>query len=74
MGASTTPSSRFYFGPFELDPRTGELRKGGLPVKLPPQPTKLLIFLASRSGELVTREEIKESLWVLTPLSILSRA
>ena len=63
MGASTTPSSRFYFGPFELDPRTGELRKGGLPVKLPPQPTKLLIFLASRSGELVTREEIKESLW-----------
>lgn len=63
MGASTTPSSRFYFGPFELDPRTGELRKGGLPVKLPPQPTKLLIFLASRAGELVTREEIKESLW-----------
>jgi TolB-like protein/DNA-binding winged helix-turn-helix (wHTH) protein/Tfp pilus assembly protein PilF len=63
VGASTTPSSRFYFGPFELDPRTGELRKGGLPVKLPPQPTKLLIFLASRSGELVTREEIKESLW-----------
>jgi TolB-like protein/DNA-binding winged helix-turn-helix (wHTH) protein/Tfp pilus assembly protein PilF len=63
VGASTTPSSRFYFGPFELDPRTGELRKGGLPVKLPPQPTKLLIFLASRAGELVTREEIKESLW-----------
>jgi TolB-like protein/DNA-binding winged helix-turn-helix (wHTH) protein/Tfp pilus assembly protein PilF len=63
VGASTTPLTHFYFGPFELDPHTGELRKGGLPVKLPPQPTKLLIFLASRSGELVTREEIKESLW-----------
>jgi TolB-like protein/DNA-binding winged helix-turn-helix (wHTH) protein/Tfp pilus assembly protein PilF len=63
VGTSTTPSTRLYFGPFELDPHTGELSKSGQPVKLPPQPTKLLIFLASRSGELVTRDEIKESLW-----------
>ena len=63
MGTSTTPSTRLYFGSFELDPHTGELWKSGQPVKLPPQPTKLLIFLASRRGELVTREEIKESLW-----------
>ncbi len=63
MGTSTTPSTRLHFGPFELDPHTGELWKSGQPVKLPPQPTKLLIFLASRPGELVTREEIKESLW-----------
>jgi TolB-like protein/DNA-binding winged helix-turn-helix (wHTH) protein len=63
VGTSTTPSTRYYFGLFELDPRTGELWKSGRPVKLPPQPTKLLVFLASRRGELVTREEIKESLW-----------
>lgn len=63
MGTSTTPSTCYYFGPFELDPRTGELWKSGQPVKLPPQPTKMLVFLASRGGELVTREEIKESLW-----------
>ena len=63
MGSSTTPSTRLHFGPFELDPHTGELWKSGRPVKLPPQPTKLLILLASRRGELVTREEIKESLW-----------
>jgi TolB-like protein/DNA-binding winged helix-turn-helix (wHTH) protein/Tfp pilus assembly protein PilF len=63
VGTSTTPSTRLYFGPFELDPCTGELWKSGRPVKLPPQPTKLLIFLASRPGELVTREEIEESLW-----------
>jgi TolB-like protein/DNA-binding winged helix-turn-helix (wHTH) protein/Tfp pilus assembly protein PilF len=63
VGSSTTPSTRLHFGPFELDPHTGELWKSGRPVKLPPQPTKLLILLASRSGELVTREEIKESLW-----------
>ena len=63
MGTSTTPSTRLYFGSFELDPHTGELWKSGRPVKLQPQPTKLLIYLASRRGELVTREEIKESLW-----------
>jgi TolB-like protein/DNA-binding winged helix-turn-helix (wHTH) protein/Tfp pilus assembly protein PilF len=63
MGTSTPPTTRLYFGSFELDPHTGELWKSGQPVKLPPQPTKLLIFLAGRRGELVTREEIKESLW-----------
>jgi TolB-like protein/DNA-binding winged helix-turn-helix (wHTH) protein len=63
VGTSTPPTTRLYFGPFELDPHTGELWKSGQPVKLPPQPTKLLIFLAGRRGELVTREEIKESLW-----------
>jgi len=63
VGTSTAPSTRFYFASFELDPHTGELWKSGQPVKLPPQPTKLLIFLTSRRGELVTREEIKESLW-----------
>jgi TolB-like protein/DNA-binding winged helix-turn-helix (wHTH) protein/Tfp pilus assembly protein PilF len=63
VGTSTPPTTRLYFGPFELDPHTGELWKSGQPVKLPPQPTKLLIFLASRPGELVTRDEIKESLW-----------
>jgi TolB-like protein/DNA-binding winged helix-turn-helix (wHTH) protein/Tfp pilus assembly protein PilF len=63
VGTSTTPSTRLYFGPFELDPRTGELWKSGRPVKLPPQPTKLLIFLATQRGELVTREEITASLW-----------
>ena len=63
MGASTTPSTRLYFGPFELDPRSGELWKDGRQVNLPPQPTKLLIFLASRPGELVTRDEIKQNLW-----------
>src|SRR6202011_3081583 len=63
LGTSTTPSTRVYFGSFELDPHTGELWKSGRPGKPPPHPTKLLIFLAGRRGELVTREEIKESLW-----------
>jgi len=63
VGTSTAPSTRLYFGLFELDRHTGELWKSGQPVKLQPQPAKLLILLANRRGELVTREEIKESLW-----------
>jgi DNA-binding winged helix-turn-helix (wHTH) protein/Tol biopolymer transport system component len=61
-----TPSlkpSVLRFGIFELDYRTGELRRGGVGVKLPPQPFKVLWLLASRPGEVVSREEIRAELW-----------
>jgi TolB-like protein/DNA-binding winged helix-turn-helix (wHTH) protein len=51
------------FGAFELDPGTAELRKDGTRLRLPPQPLKILALLASRSGQLVTREEIREQIW-----------
>jgi eukaryotic-like serine/threonine-protein kinase len=51
------------FGVFELNLATTELRKGGTPVKLPPQPFRLLALLASRAGQVVTREEIQQQLW-----------
>ncbi len=51
------------FGAFELDPRTGELRRSGVRIHLQPQPAKLLELLARRRGELVTREEIQRELW-----------
>ena len=51
------------FESFAADLRTAELRKGGRLVKLQPQPFKLLVLLASRPGELVTREEIQKELW-----------
>jgi DNA-binding winged helix-turn-helix (wHTH) protein len=65
-GFVATPSlkpSVLRFGIFELDYRTGELRRGGVGVKLPPQPFKVLWLLASRPGEVVSREEIREALW-----------
>src|SRR5260370_38390306 len=52
-----------YFGLFELNPASGELRKSGIPVKLQPQPFRLLLLLAERSGTVVTREEIQRCLW-----------
>ena len=56
-------ASLLRFGVFELDLRTGELRKSGKRVRLAPQPFQLLVLLASRPGELVTREEIQRELW-----------
>ncbi len=51
------------FGVFELNLDTEELRKFGTPIKLRPQPFRLLALLASCSGQVITREEIKEQLW-----------
>ena len=47
------------FASFRLDCHTGELRKGGRKVKLQAQPAKLLVLLATRAGETVTRSEIQ---------------
>jgi WD40 repeat protein/DNA-binding winged helix-turn-helix (wHTH) protein len=59
------PSSRrFYrFGEFRLDVRSGELYRDELPVRLPPQPAKLLLRLVEARGELVTRDEVQKALW-----------
>ena len=59
--APTSPNLRF--GPFELDPAAGELRKAGILIKLQPQPFHVLLLLAERAGKLVTREEIQRCLW-----------
>lgn len=51
------------FGVFELNLDLEELRKNGSVLKLPPQPFRLLAMLASRSGQVVTRDEIQQQLW-----------
>lgn len=51
------------FDSFELDVRSGELRGGGRRVSLQPQPFKLLALLATRSGQALSREEIRLELW-----------
>lgn len=51
------------FGVFELDLKKGQLRKAGVRLKLRPQAFHLLTLLASRSGDLVTREEIQKDIW-----------
>jgi cholera toxin transcriptional activator len=53
----------YRFATYEADPATGELRKGGVRLRLPEQPFRVLIMLLERPGELVTREEIRQKLW-----------
>src|SRR6201986_2631877 len=59
--SDSTPILRFDV--FELDAGAGELRRNGDRIKLPPQPFKVLELLARRSGEVLTRNEIRERVW-----------
>src|SRR5258708_37168955 len=53
----------YRFGSFEWYRRTRELYKAGTRLRLRPQPFQVLQLLAERAGDLVTREELRESLW-----------
>ncbi len=57
------PNSSTRFGVFELDLRSGELRKAGTRIRLQDQPLKILIALLERPGAVVTREELKRRIW-----------
>jgi Tol biopolymer transport system component/DNA-binding winged helix-turn-helix (wHTH) protein len=57
------PPSVIRFGLFELDAAKGEVRKAGVPLKIHPQPFRVLLLLVQRPGQIVAREEIKRSLW-----------
>jgi Tol biopolymer transport system component/DNA-binding winged helix-turn-helix (wHTH) protein len=51
------------FGVYELDPRAGELRRGGVKIKIQEQPYQVLALLLEKPGEVVSREELKRRLW-----------
>ena len=60
----TTPKIlRIAFDRFDVDLRSGELRKNGRRLRLQEQPFQLLALLLERPGEVVTREEICRKLW-----------
>jgi DNA-binding winged helix-turn-helix (wHTH) protein/tetratricopeptide (TPR) repeat protein len=51
------------FGPFELDTRTGELRKRGVRLKLAHQAYLVLRVLLDAPGQVVTRDHVKAFVW-----------
>src|SRR5579859_1743244 len=63
MSLETQPASVLRFGVFEVDLRAGELRKRGVRIKLQEQPLSVLKILLERSGEVVTREELRSQIW-----------
>ncbi|HUQ89131.1 MAG TPA: tetratricopeptide repeat protein [Vicinamibacterales bacterium] len=51
------------FPPFELDRRSGELRKHGSRIRLADQPLQILLLLLDRPGDVISRDEIRQRLW-----------
>jgi Tol biopolymer transport system component/DNA-binding winged helix-turn-helix (wHTH) protein len=51
------------FGDFEVDLRSGELRKAGVKLKFGGQPFQVLSILLEQPGDVVTREELQKRLW-----------
>ena len=63
MQAPTQAPEVRRFGAFEVDLRSGELRKNGMRLRLSGQPFQVLAELVQRPGVLVAREELQAKLW-----------
>lgn len=63
MTETATARTVFRFGLYEVDERTGEIRKQGRPLKLRGRPFDILVLLLRRGGDVVTREELRQTLW-----------
>ena len=65
LGVVVSPqnASVCHFGVFELDLRAGELRKNGVKLRLQEQPYQVLLKLIEHHGEIVSREELRSTLW-----------
>ncbi len=63
MATNAQTSSRRRFDAFEIDLFSGEVWKHGVRVRLQEQPYQILRVLLERAGEIVTREELKQTLW-----------
>lgn len=53
----------YQFDDVVIDLRAGRVAKGGQPVAIEPKGYDLLVLLASRAGDLVTRQEVLDQVW-----------
>lgn len=51
------------FGPYSIDPANATLTRGGHRLELAPKAFDLLALLAGRPGQLVTKDEIFDTVW-----------
>jgi DNA-binding winged helix-turn-helix (wHTH) protein len=63
MSWSGQQSTFLKFAEFAVDPRAGELYRRGKKIKLQLQPTQVLLALLEKSGQIVTREELRTRIW-----------
>jgi Tol biopolymer transport system component/DNA-binding winged helix-turn-helix (wHTH) protein len=59
----TSKPPTYRFGIFELDLKSGELRRNGSKLKIQEQSVQVLALLLAHSGEPVTRDELRNKLW-----------
>src|ERR1035438_3948790 len=63
MAPQPQSPARLAFGPFEVNVPAGELRKGGVRIRLSSQPFQILLILLTPPGDVVTREQLREGIW-----------
>lgn len=61
--ASTAPAGRMQIGFWEADAASNELRMNGEKLRLEPKSMEVLLCLAARAGEVVSREELLARVW-----------
>ncbi len=61
--ATPSPTGVLHFGPFVLDVAGARLIRGASPVALRPKAFDLLVVLASRPGELVSKDALLDLVW-----------
>jgi DNA-binding winged helix-turn-helix (wHTH) protein len=64
IGVNPVFTHRIYrFGRFEMETRSGQLRRNGFRVRMQEQPRRILNLLLEHAGDLVTREDLHRALW-----------
>lgn len=63
MSEQANDQRKFQFGEFVADARAGELFRRGKKISLQQQPAQVLLTLLKKPGEIVTREELRQSVW-----------
>ena len=58
-----TPPAPLRFGPYLLDVAAARLTRDGRPLALRPKAFELLVALARRPGELLTKDELLDAVW-----------
>lgn len=58
-----TTASAWTVGPWRIDARTGELRHGSESLRVEPKVAEVLVYLAQRPGQVVSRDELLSAVW-----------
>jgi len=62
-GPTKLRNTQFRIARWLVDPSNNELRHGGTHIKLEPKVMDVLIYLAERPEQVVSREELEDNVW-----------